>query len=240
MLSMRSHKGRALLHASVAAIILACSESSLSADDDDATLRSELQLVLDEYKTGILSVDGARAYEALSHRSREFWEKLHRATLTYDRQAISDSPFAVKMSVLGARAMVDREILLNGSARDMFVALVSTKQLGYRSVESMGFAHFRLNGSVVTAEVAANGKPTGAYLMEFVKEQGNWKLNTVPLLKAGGEMLASMANKQGMDEEDFIVLVIEQESGKEVDSSIYDPVVSIGDSNRSQLTWFSD
>ena len=195
------------------------------ADGHDAQLRSTLNSVLEEYKFAILSVDGARAYATLSRGTRDFWDELHRATQEYDRQAILDAPYAIKMSVLGARAMVDRDVLINGNSRDMFIAFVDTKQLGYRSVGSLGIAEIRSNGSVVKAELAQDGKPTGAYLLEFVEEADGWRFHTIPMFMAGGAMLASMVAKQGMNEDEFIILVIEKETGKTVDGSIWDPLV---------------
>ncbi len=190
----------------------------------NAELKAELGAVLEEYKSGIMSVDGMKAYSTLSQGSRDFWEQLHGATVSYDRESISEAPFAIRMSILTTRALLGRDFLLNADAQEMFVALVEAKQLGYRSISSMGIGEIQPGPNEVKAELTNNGQATGIYLMHFTREESGWKFHSVPMFMAGGQMLASMIEKRGMDETEFLFQVIEQETGKTVDDSIWAPL----------------
>ncbi len=106
---------------------------------------------------------------------------------------------------------------------DVFVHAVNQGWIGKNSVLDSDIGRLRVFGNDASGEYVKGGKPT-VLKYRFTKEDGSWKFDLAALTPVADQAMSMLIKKEGLEEDAFIISLIESVSGKKVLSSIWQPL----------------
>jgi hypothetical protein len=105
---------------------------------------------------------------------------------------------------------------------EVFIYAVNQGWIGKDSVLDSDIGQLQVFGNDASGEYVRGGKPT-PLKFRLTKEEGNWKIDLTALTPPADQAISLLIKKEGLDEDAFIVGLVESVSGKKVSPSIWQP-----------------
>ena len=183
-----------------------------------AAAADDVQAAWDEFKSASLSNHGSIAANRVTKATHDYYAEIRDLALTASRDQIQQMSIARQITVLGMRVRIEPERLREMSGRDLFVHAVDNGWIGKNSASDEGITGIVVTGDSAKAEATKAGDPVGLS-MHFVKEDGEWRLDMMQLMKLANGAFDAMQKQSGLSEEEFITRTIEMVTSKRLTPS---------------------
>lgn len=143
-------------------------------------------------------------------------------------------PLFDRMEVLRMRLRSNREEL--SKLKGMEYTRFATSRGWYvtpveqRAESTLDRFKFSAAGDEAWAYLVVDGEPTQTKI-HFIKEGGEWRYDEPEAMIAYGRDYAREARQEGMSENEYIILVLEEEIGREVPDSVWQPLAATPQGN---------
>lgn len=187
----------------------ASSSASPSADETES-----VRLAFARYKDAVLAADGAAAAAALADTTASFYDKARNDALTATQPELAALPPVERLTVLIMRGSLTPEVLRSSSPEELLVAAVDAGLIGEESVKNLEIGEVTVSGETATAPAVVRGRSSPVDFA-FVREQGEWRFDLLPLLEVGRTGLEEAAQQQGVTVDQLVEATLKQKYGPE-------------------------
>ena len=202
-------------------LIILASLSTLSAQRSQ-TNQQLIHRAFNAYKAAILRQDGDAAVVLVDRTTLEYYSRMKALALDGSESEVKQLTPMNKIMVLSLRHRVALDELRTMTAEALFIYAVNHGWIGKNSVLDTEIGEPRVFGTDASAEYIKNRVAT-SLKFRFKKELGKWKLDLTSLIPIADQGMTMLIQKQGFDEDAFIINLIESVSGKRVSASIWQP-----------------
>jgi hypothetical protein len=191
------------------------------APDEAASIHDAFE----RYRAALLKMNGELAAEQVSSSTIRLYQEMLDHALKSNRNTVQQLPISSRLMVVLMRHRIAPAELREMNGRSVFIHGVKNKWISERSVNRLDFTLDQVDVSrdATTAEVFPGGRDSQAKL-SFIKEQGKWRFDLVPMMAITDGLLRATARNAEMDENAFMLKILEMTTGREVDESIWNPI----------------
>jgi hypothetical protein len=174
------------------------------------------------YKTAILGGDGKTAVQHVSRSTIDMFGDTQQHALYSPAADVRGQSMMNRLQILSLRHRLTPAQLKEMSPTQLFVYGVDKGWIGKESVVAAEPGAATVTGDSATLEILQGLRPTGQKF-SFVREEGRWRFDLVPILALGNVALKTLASRQGLGEDELIFGMLEAVSGKAVPATIWEP-----------------
>lgn len=185
--------------------------------------RAEVKAAFADYKTAILTDDGAKAYQLVDKRTRDWYQTSLTRALTFDREQIMQLGVMDKLQILIIRHRIDAGRLRTMSAEDLFIYAVDNGWVGKNSVSGLELDEVNITDDFATGVAIVGGKKSSLHF-HFYREDGSWRMDLTELNKHAGTAFRAQIADSGLSEIDYLLEITRMISGRPVAENIWDPL----------------
>jgi hypothetical protein len=203
-----------------ALILTSCSaRPSPSIQPEEESVRQ----VLIAYKDAVLKHQGDSAALVVNRNTLEYFGGMKTMALEANEQEVRQLTPLHRMMVLSFRHRIPANELRAMTPEGVFIHSINQGWVGKNSVLDSDVGKVQVFGDNASAEFLKAGKPTPLKL-RFTKEDGKWKIDFTSVFPLSDQALSMLIKKKEVDEDTFIISLIESVSGKKVSPSIWQPL----------------
>lgn len=185
---------------------------------DEALIRQ----VFLNYKEAILQQRGETAVSLVNRATLQYYARMKYVALEGEEREVRRLSPMNKIMVVSLRHRVPVESLRAMTPEQLFTHAVEQGWIGKNSVLDSDIRQVQTFRNDASAEHVKGGTPT-KLKYRFTKEDGKWKLDLTALTPVADRAMSMLIQKEGVDEDTFIVSLVESVSGKKVSPSIWQP-----------------
>lgn len=174
------------------------------------------------YKAAILQQQGQSAVQLVNTATLQYYERMKALTLEGQEREVRQLTPAHKIMVLLLRHRVPVGDLRRMTPEELFIHAVNQGWIGKNGVLDSDIGQIRVFGNDASAEHVKNRKPT-PLKYRFTKEDGKWKIDLTALMPMADQAMSMLIKTEGLDEDAFIISLIESISGKKILPTIWQP-----------------
>jgi hypothetical protein len=174
------------------------------------------------YKGAILEQQGQSAVLVVNRATLQYYAQMKTLALEGHENEVRQLTPMNKLMVLSLRHRVSVDDLRAMTPQEMFIHAVNQGWIGKNSVLDSDIGQLQVFGNDASGEYVRGGKPT-PLKFRLTKEEGNWKIDLTALTPPADQAISLLIKKEGLDEDAFIVGLVESVSGKKVSPSIWQP-----------------
>lgn len=199
-------------------IMAAFITAPLTHADDKADIATAFRA----YKEAIVAKKGGEAVGLVTKATLDDYQRYVDLAREADRAAVEALPVPTRVQVLMIRHRVDAASLRKFAGDSMFAHAVEQDWTGSAGVNRMDLGEITVKDETATGKVMVGGQAVGMDF-SFKKENGKWRIDLAALTKSQDSttMIQATAARAGMEENAFILHMLEQTSGKKPDESIW-------------------
>lgn len=179
--------------------------------------------VFQGYKQAVLSDNGEAAASFLSQETIDYYGEMQQLAVCASPQEVRNQSMVNRMQVLLLRWRVPPELLPQMSELELVVYAVNQGWIGKSGVVTMDIGDVAVSDSVALAQALKNDQPS-SIKFRFLKQSGAWKFDLMPLLQMFNVAFKELATQSGIEENDFIFMMLESVAGKQPTEQIWQPV----------------
>jgi len=177
------------------------------------------------YKNAILSDQGKAAVSFVDSRTVKYYTDILQKTKTLDSLGIDKLPIMDKLTILMIRHRATREEIMQLDGRSLLVYAIERGMVGKNSVQQIGIGEVMIRGNAAEGQIMVGEAPTSlAY--NFYKEDGAWKMDITSVLKEGNAAMKKVVQDSGQPENEFLIMLLENATGKEPLKNIWKPLLN--------------
>ncbi len=200
-----------------------------AAPGDGAAVRK----VFNSYRSALLAGDGSTAAAFLTRSTYDYYDAVRRLALTGDAKTVQDQPLSDQMQILLYRARVPRARLESLSAAGLIAHSIDQGWIGRSSAEKIQPGEVKVRGDAALVHVVIDGEDRGPGF-RFDREEGAWRLDLVPVMRATDKSLRMALQRNGMSESDFMLAVVERAVEREVGIEAWIPLRNRSDDEATE------
>jgi hypothetical protein len=174
------------------------------------------------YKAAILQHQGESSVLLVNTATIQYYARMKALALEGQEKDVRQLTPAHKIMVLTLRHRIPVGALRGMTPEKVFIHAVNQGWIGKNGVLDSDIGQVQIFGNDASAEHVKNGKPT-SLKYRFTKEDGNWKIDLTALMPLADQAMSMLIKKEGLDEDTFIISLIESISGKKVLPTIWQP-----------------
>jgi hypothetical protein len=202
--------------------ILADAGADAATEAADPDARGKVREVFANYQRAVgESRDDAGSM--VSRATAEMFVRWRDAALRADRVTLRQRPIHEQFGVLRLRAEFPAERLENMSGEQLVTVGIQNGWVDKDSTAAMQLGEIRVAGHAASSEVERNGQPTGVQF-SFVKEDDGWKIDLSQSMAAGEVAIQSVLGRFDGSQEQRLVSLLGETTGKNVDDGIWQPL----------------
>ncbi len=175
------------------------------------------------YKSAILEADGPAAAKVVTQNSRDYFRALADQALTLDRAGLHQIHITDRLYAMLLRHDLDRSALQRMSGDEVVSYAVDQGWIGRNGASQLRLGHYEVEGDHASGTILRPDGLKSAFKMEFVKEGGRWLLDLVALMKLTRTAFEYAVQQSGLGEDEFILLMLEQGTGRKPGPGIWSP-----------------
>lgn len=158
-------------------------------------------------------------------RTWKYFSELKDLALNAEREVLEKLKPIDRFQVLALRHIKDREQLTHMTVKGLFeqAVLQGWFYIGEKPDVRIDYIDLLPGGKEAMADIIVNSIIPDERL-EFIQEQGLWKMNLLKLLPHQEEKLLTTLHERGQTEEEFLWNFLKQETGREPVPSIWEPL----------------
>ncbi|MCB1122520.1 MAG: hypothetical protein KJT03_13285 [Verrucomicrobiae bacterium] len=155
----------------------------------------------------------------------KYFGELKDLALTANREVLEKLKPIDRFQVLALRHIKNREELTHMTDRGLFeqAVLQGWFYIGDKPDVRIDYIDILPGGKEAMADIIVNSIIPDERL-EFIQQQGLWKMNLLKLLPHQEEKLLATVHERGQTEEEFLWNFLKQETGREPASNIWEPL----------------
>lgn len=192
-------------------------ETSIAKND-----KQQIRACFTKYKTSILNDEGDAAITCLDSRTLQYYQDISDKARQADSTEISNLELMDKLMVLTMRHRTSKEDLLNFDGKQLLKYSIQEGMVGKNSVANNELGEIIVEEDFAKGQLVASGYETPFYF-HFYKE-GEWKLDITSIFDVGAETFKNAVKGSGMDENEYILTVLEMVAGEKPADNIWDPI----------------
>lgn len=174
------------------------------------------------YKEAILQQQGQSAVSLVNRATLQYYARMKTLALEGQEKEVRLLSPMNKIMVLSLRHRVPIDDLRGMTPEEVFTHAVNHGWIGKNSVLDSDIGQLQVFGNDASADYVKSGKPT-PLKYRFTKEDGKWKIDLTALMPVADQAMNMLIKKESLDEDTFIISLIESVSGKKVLPSIWQP-----------------
>lgn len=174
------------------------------------------------YKGAILQKQGQSAVSLVNRDTLGYYARMKALALEGEEKEVRRLTPISKIIVLSLRHRVPTSDLRLMTPEEVFTYAVNQGWIGKNSVLDSDIGRLQVFGNDASADYVKGGKPT-PLKYRFTKEDGKWKIDLTALMPMADQAMSMLIKQGGLDEDAFLVSLIESVSGKKVSPSIWLP-----------------
>jgi hypothetical protein len=174
------------------------------------------------YKAAILQQQGQSAVPLVNRATLQYYARMKALALEGQEKEVRQLTPVNKVIVLLLRRRVPVGDLREMTPEELFIHAVNQGWIGKNSVLDSDIGQLQVFGNDASAEYVKSGKST-PLKYRFTKEDGKWKIDLTALMPMGDQAMSMLIKKEGLDEDTFILSLIESVSGKKALPTIWQP-----------------
>jgi len=222
MLLKKLHKYFILI---VSAVFLASCVLQLQPDEDENIDQQAARQTFTAYKYALLNNLGKDAADLISEKTIQHYAHLRSLALAANIDELNQLSAYNKFVVLSMRHSISGSLLQKMSAKDIFAFGVDQEWISKEDVAPYNIGTISVYGAYAIAELLRGTRNTDTFL-EFLNEDGVWRINLQPILKKSSQdFTAQLAGQNVKNENAMILKIIESLSGKKPAEGIWTPVI---------------
>lgn len=191
-----------------------------SAEVDQAPL---VLAAFNDYKAAALAADGPAAAALLASTVDDFYDQARGFALTATDAELRTQPVTTQVTALFMRGSLEPELLRTADPDQLVAAAVDAGLVGEQGVEQVQIGEVTVTGDRATAPALVDGQ-AGPFNFEFVREQGRWTLDLLPLLQQGSAVFEQVATQQGVTVDQLIDRTLVQKYGADKAARLRMPI----------------
>jgi hypothetical protein len=208
-------------HLALVAFFVSTSHLALSAQGSQSEGELIRQAFL-TYKAAILQHQGQSAVPLVNRATLQYYAQMKAIALEGQEKEVRQLTPVNKTMVLILRHRVPVGDLRGMTSEELFIHAVNQGWIGKNSVLDSDIGELRVFGNDASAEYVKGGKPT-PLKYRFTKEDGKWKIDLTAVMPMADQAMSMLIKKADLDEDTFIISIIESVSGKKVLPTIWQP-----------------
>lgn len=175
------------------------------------------------YKQAILQQQGPSALSLINRSTLDYYARMKTLAMAGAEKDVRHLSPINKMMVLSLRHRMAANELKSMTPEQVFTYAVNDGWIGKNSVLDSDIGQIKISGNDASAEFVKGGKAT-PLKYRFTKEGASWKIDLTALMPLADEAMRALIKNNGVEEDVFIVALIESVSGRKVPSSIWRPL----------------
>lgn len=183
----------------------------------------EVKKSFDTYKTAILAANGKAAAAVVTQGSRDYFRKLADQALTLDREGMHALSLSDRLYAMLLRHSLDPARLEAMSGEEVVSYAVDEGWIGREGAEQLQLGNYKVDGDTASGTILRPDGGATSFKMVFVKENGHWLLDLVALMQLTRTAFEYAVQQSGIDEDTFVMLMLEQGSGRAPRPDIWEP-----------------
>ncbi|MBI3782738.1 MAG: hypothetical protein HY270_04980 [Deltaproteobacteria bacterium] len=181
-----------------------------------------VRAVFRSYKEAVLKGDGRAAAATLSQRTVDWYRESQELALHGTKTAVQQLEPLKRFQVLAFRYRMEPELLRKMSPSEVIGYAVEQGWMSKAALERTDIGQIKISGDRAEGTITLDGKPSDQQY-DFVREQGEWRFDQIPLLASGNAQISAAAAQRQMTEDQLILALIEAFSHKKVGDDIWNP-----------------
>ncbi|HEX6345662.1 hypothetical protein [Umezawaea sp.] len=192
--------------------------TSAAQDDTGAVHRA-----FETYTKAALAKDGATAQGVLADTVATYYDDARKLALTATDDQLTGITSTQRLTVYVLRAEVEPALLRDGSPADLLRTSFDKGLVGEDGISDLALGKVNVTGDKASAQAVIGGREA-PYTVDFVREQGVWKVDIAPLMTLADEGFTAAAEKQGTTVDALIDTVLVSKYGPEKAAALHRPV----------------
>lgn len=179
------------------------------------------------YKYALLNNLGKDAADLISEKTIQHYAHLRSLALAGSLEELNSLSAYNRLVVLNIRHTISGKMLQTMSAKDIFSYGVEQGWVSKEDVAPYDIGKINVFGAYASAELRRGDKNTNT-LLEFLNENGVWRINLMPILKKTGQNFTLQISAANIKNENNTILkIIESMSGRKTSKTIWQPVINV-------------
>lgn len=197
--------------------------STINAFGQSNPSNDDITNTLNEFKKSIIDTNGESAVNLLSSHSLDYFEVILNNVSNSPKDIVSKLSIVDKMIVLGARQKLTSSEASKLDGKSFFNFAVKAGIVNKGMIKSIEISNIVIDGEKAQADIVTNNIETGVKL-DFARENNKWKIDIISIYPATNLLLKNMIEMMGKDEDDFVLGIIEQNTGQKLTEEIWLPL----------------
>ena len=127
-----------------------------------------------------------------------------------------------KIMVLSIRHQASKKEIQSMNGGGLLVYAIQKGMIGKSSVQRNRIGEVKLNGGIAKGQIVSGEQITPVYF-DFNKEKGVWKIDLTSVFSLGTIGFKQVLKKSGLKENEYLIQVLEQMTGKKPSTKIWNP-----------------
>jgi hypothetical protein len=187
------------------------------------TDHKEIESAFMNYRNAILNNSGHEAVKYIDTRTVTYYSQLLGKIRTADSLELEAGSILEKYMVLMLRHRTGKSQLLAFDGKKLLEFTIDEGMVGKTSIQNATPGKVQVEGNegmLFSANSVNNRQP----LMGARKEDGQWKLDLTSLFRITTQAFEQMARQSGKSENDFVLGLIQQISGRAPSADVWRPL----------------
>ncbi|HWO68212.1 MAG TPA: hypothetical protein VNO31_50085 [Umezawaea sp.] len=193
--------------------------STSAAPDDTGAVHKAFET----YTKAALAKDGATAQGVLADTVSKYYDDARKLALTAGDEQLAGISSTQRLTVYVLRAEVEPAVLRSGSPADLLKISFDKGLVGEDGIAELALGKVNVTGDKASAQAVVGGQEA-PYTVDFIREQGVWKVDIAPLMTLADEGFTEAAKQQGTTVNAMIDGVLVTKYGPEKAAALHQPV----------------
>ena len=209
----------------VSATFLASCVLQLQPEEEENIDQQATRQTFTAYKYALLNNLGKDAADLVSEKTIRHYARLRSLALAGNVDELNQLSAYNKLVVLNMRHSISGDLLQKMSAKDIFAFGIDQEWMSKEDIAPYDIGTISVYGAYASAELLRGTRNTDTFL-EFLNENGVWRINLQPILKKTSQDFAAQIAAQNIKNENAMILkIIESISGERPAEGIWIPVI---------------
>jgi hypothetical protein len=155
------------------------------------------------YKQAALAQDGPAAAALLTDSTADFYDAARSAALTATEPELAALGPVERLTAVVMRGQLPVDVLRTATPQELLAASVDAGLIGEQGIQGVELGEVTVSGSTARAAAVVQGTPA-PFELEFVEQDGGWKLDLLPLLQIARQGFDAAAERQGVTADELL------------------------------------
>ena len=176
----------------------------------------------ENYKQAILADQGENAIKFVDKKTINYYTKMLDKIKKADSLEVNSLGIIDKIMVLSIRHQASKKEIQSMNGGGLLVYAIQKGMIGKSSVQRNRIGEVKLNGGIAKGQIVSGEQITPVYF-DFNKEKGVWKIDLTSVFSLGTIGFKQVVKKSGLKENEYLIQVLEQMTGKKPSTKIWNP-----------------